>query len=166
MYNLNDDTGEITIDFPDFGTVTIKHLKFGAYRRIRAERVRIAQEGQDRMLELPDLAPLPDAGDTSATAAEDRIRLNAAYQARILEIQDITSERLTAIWRFILIGDESFAGAATPRPPEDTDEWPAEMFVDGGMLDAVMAHLGKAHRSRSGPTQNGTQPVQHPLVAP
>lgn len=166
MYQLNDQTGEITIEFPDFGTVTIKHLKFGAYRRIRAERQRVAQDITAQITALPDLPPIPTADDASPEASTERARLVSAYQERLLQAQDLQSDGLARIWRFILLGDESFAGVATPKPPDDTDDWPAELFVDTDMLEAVMVHMGKARRSPSGPTQNGSQAIQNPLVAP
>lgn len=152
MLHLNDQNGEIQIDFPDAPTVTIKPLKFGAYRRIRAEQNRIATENQAKQEALPPLDEMPPNDDTSPEATTKRARVIFSAQMRLSEAQDLLAESLVAIWKFILLGNEQFQGCAMPRPSEDPDEWPMEMLVDRTMLDAVMEHLGKVRRSPSGPS--------------
>lgn len=187
MLTLNDD-GSITIEFPPFegaddGIVKIPPPKWGAYKRIRAERERIADELVVKVEALDPLDAMPAANDVSDDAKEKRKELNPLYRKRQRDVQDMTGDSLVATWRFILLGDRkpdesgpqgsttgSFDGLAVPRPPDDPDEWPAELLIDAGdidveagpngprlvrtndtLLEAVHKHWGKA-RFRSGPT--------------
>lgn len=187
MLTLNDD-GSITIEFPAFegcadGKVKLPPPKWGQYKRIRGERERIAELLVEQVQDLDPLEALPAAGDLSDEAREKRKELNPKYKERQREVQDMTAQSLIDTWRFILLGDRkadesgaqgstagSFDGLAQPRPPDDPDEWPAELLIDAGeidveagpqgprlvrtndtLLEAVHKHWGKA-RFRSGPT--------------
>lgn len=167
MIDLRAD-GTITIDFDDpTGQVTIRPPKYGAFKRLRHERERLAEQMAEALAALPILDSLPAAGDQSEGAQDIRARLTPAYRARLAESQDLVADTLAATWRLIFLGHgDDFAGLATPAPPESADEWPAELLVDAGeieivngqptrtndtLLDAVFKHWGKA-RYRSGPT--------------
>lgn len=168
MIHFNESDGSITIDFPDLGPIRVAPPKYGAFKRIRHERARFAEKMQAAMAAKPTLDPIPDDADQSPEAAAERQRLTPIYQDRLLENQDLVADTLAAVWRFILIGDDTFKGLADPQPPTDADEWPAELLIDAGefeqidgqatrmntpLLDAVLTHWGKV-RSVSGSTAN------------
>lgn len=186
MLNLLPD-GTITIEFPEpTGLVTIQPPKWGAYKRIRRERERIQEALLEKVAELDTLDAMPATDDNSEEAKEKRKELSPKYRARRHEIEALTSDSLGETWRFMLLGNRKpaqddgagtgtmtapsgdFDGlAVTPRPPEDLDDWPTELFIDaadleiglGGavirtnetLLDQVHKHWGKA-RFRSGST--------------
>lgn len=153
--------GTTVIDFPA-GPVTLKSPVWGSYKRIRAERERIADEANTRLQALPDLPTMPDATDDSEEAQAKRVEMTAIYRQRVAEVEEITAETLFRTWRFIICGDGSFAGLGTPKPSDDMDEWPLDLIVDAGefevvngvrtrtntpIIDQFFSHLGRARSS-------------------
>lgn len=170
MITFDDATGAILID--DFEpAVTIRPPKFGHLKRLRAERDRIGDADHREVLLLPALEEIPEAkDDETPEEKEERLRIKIAIRDRAREIERIHYEHMVEIWRFIMVGasDGSCVGLASPAPPENPDDWPADLIFDthDGMridadgrlilqeetlLDRVFHHWGKA-RSRSGST--------------
>lgn len=155
MLTFRDDgTIEIEFDGPDDTTtlVTIRPPKYGAYKRIRRERERIAEALQREMDDLPVLDSMPGDSDETDEAKAKRAELRPLYRERRRLLEDMTSASLQETWRFILLGNRvppeddgsgtgtqtsgsgDFDGLGEPRPPTDFDEWPAALFVDAGDL--------------------------------
>jgi hypothetical protein len=127
MFTLDDDTGDITIDF------TIEHegaepetLKvvvsppptFGAYKRIRAEVAKINKDRDELSKQLRE--------DDSVGVAEMNSRLNEQAE-----------DGLLGWWRLVMIGDDSYKGRATPAPPDDLDTWPVYLVSNDSLAEAL-----------------------------
>lgn len=188
MIRFDSSNGDVVIDF-EVGAITLRPPKYGHLKRIRRERDNLLSVVNSKTLELSDITPLP-AGPTDEqgkprppTLEERRARevILQEHRERIQQIEDINLESVESFWRFVLLGasDGSCVGLASPPPPEDSDEWPAELLFDTKdgvvidtpagkvnltldadqelqfesetLIDKVLKHWGKV-RSRSGPT--------------
>lgn len=118
--------GTIQIDgFPD-GPVTVRPPTYGGLKRLRAERVRVARDAEDKIdrWEAEHPAPEGEEADTDPHAATRR------EEDRLIAIQDANHEAAIGWWRLILVGDDSFAKLADGKVPDDADDWPAELIFD------------------------------------
>lgn len=153
--DMNDVTGAIEID--GWGTnddlvVILRPPKYGALKRLRAERERLNEAAYARMAELPEI---PAAGETEGV--DDPGTRARLARERVAAVAEINLDAAVSFWRFVMFGDDTFKGLAEPAPPDDVDEWPAALIMDArditteiGLVDRVFNHWGKV-RSRSGP---------------
>lgn len=160
------DSGEIIIDdFPD-GEVTVRPPRFGAMKRLRAERARLARAGETQIAAW-------DAEHPTGDDDEPEVRARRATD-RLLAVEAINLDAAAEWWKLVLLGDDSFAGLADGKVPADTDDWPASLIYDfrpilkadapveavleaQPLVDQVFRHWGKG-RSRSGATNGQMAP--------
>lgn len=138
MIHLNDD-GSITIDFAA-GPVTVSAPTFGAMKRLRSDRVKLARQSADDTAKWEADHPRPE-GDNEATAAEV-VRWN---EDRLLATEEANLAGSVAWWRLVLVGDDTFK-RLTDDPVPDPDEWPAALIYDfraipreGATFDELLA---------------------------
>lgn len=158
---FDEETGNIVIDFPDAPhkedrIVTVRPPKYGALKRLRAEREKIANEANRQMEDLPEIpAPIEsDDPELVKADAEERTKLG---NERLKAITEINEQTMATWWKFVLSGDDAFAGLADRPIPADVDDWPSELLIDFResplmpmIVDRMFQHWGKV-RSRSGP---------------
>lgn len=127
MFTLDDDTGDITIDFtvehegaePETVKVVVAPPStFGAYKRLRAEVARINKERDALSAQLRD--------DDTVGIGEMNTRLT-----------DHSEDGLLAWWKLVMVGDGSYAGRATPAPPDDVETWPAYLASNEALSEAL-----------------------------
>lgn len=171
MIHFHED-GSSTIDFPN-GPITIKAPTFGALKRLRSERVRLARKSEDDLAQWDAQNPEPGGeGDNSP----DPVAIGRHKEDRVVAAEQFNLAATEAWWRLILLGDDTFKCLAEGDVPEDVDEWPSALIFDvrpvvppGATLDVLLSaqsapdrwvrHVAN-FRSRSGngaaAGQNGT----------
>ncbi len=166
------DDGSLQIDFGEGVPTTIQPPKFGAMKRLRAERDKLAINGAKMIAALggepePPEIPEPVEGEELPEQSDDERRMAAidlATRQREYNraVEEINLNVSVQWWRLVLIGDETFKGLASPAPPDDPDEWPAGLLFDikpiprnadgsinfagiePSLLDRIFQHWGKA----------------------
>lgn len=146
MFTLDDDTGEITIDFtrdsdgaaePEVVKVVVAPPKsFGAFKRIRGEIERI-NRGRDELYKT--LLEDQKIGPNELTS-----RTNAYIEDHLLEW-----------WRFVMIGDDSYRGQVVGdvKPPDSFDAWPLYLITNEA-LNLALTHW------KTVPLARGAQPAR------
>lgn len=127
MFTLDDDTGDITIDFTvqheDADPETVQVVvspppTFGAYKRIRGEVTKINKGRDELATRLRE--------DDSVGLAEMNSELN-----------DYLEDGLLGWWKFVMAGDDSYRGQASTAAPEDTDTWPLYLVTNEALQTAL-----------------------------
>lgn len=181
MLTYEHDSGDIVIDFPD-GPVRVKPPRFGAMKRLRAERHRLAWESEDAIAAWetdhpePALPALLEDGTTDVAATAEWSRVVTRRRSERDAFQETTQlDGSVRWWRLCLEGDDTFKGLAVDPVPADADDWPGDLLYDfrpvvrkpvaeltveeleelQPTIDQVFRHWGKA-RSRSGRTNGQT----------
>lgn len=169
MIELKDD-GSTVIEFPD-KSVTIRPPKYGALKRLDAERERISDEVAEKIAAWEKLEPIPDAKpEPTEEEADERARIIRLHRERVETINRLNLDSMIAMWKFILLGNRGsdggdFDGLADPKPSDDPDEWPGALLFDwrepftiegdqvkanASLLDQLFQHWKKV-RYRPGP---------------
>lgn len=122
-FTLNDTSGDITIDFPaqegEELKVTVSPPKtFGAYKRIRAEVDALNKRREELLTTLRE--------DDKVSASEMNAQVNGFVEQAILEW-----------WRFVMVGDDSYAGRGSAAPPEDLDSYPLYLATNESVQEAL-----------------------------
>lgn len=160
MIEFDNSDGSMVIEFPQ-GAVRVKAPTFGGFKRLRAERVRLARVAQDQLTAWEAEHPVPEGDDV------DPVEIARHAEDRILAVEAANLTATEAWWRLLLVGDDTFKGLAETPVPEDVDDWPPSLLVDirpaipagssvevilsaQSMPDQWMRHVGLG-RSRSGP---------------
>lgn len=166
---FNDD-GSTTIDFAE-SVVRIKPPTFGALKRLRAERVRLARQAEAEIAEWDAAHPAPEATDDEEV---DPLAVQRHTEDRSLAAEEANLNGTIGWWKLLLVGDDTFKGLAEDPVPEDPDEWPAALLYDvrpvippNSSLDVILSsqsapdrwvrHVAN-FRSRSGHTNGAGQP--------
>lgn len=172
MLTFDQESGNIVIDF-ETGPVTVRPPKFGAMRRLRAERSRINLAGRAKM-EAWDAEHAPPAPEGEDAPPEDPLEQARLLVERSLAQEEVNLDGAVEWWSLVLKGDDngsfvSLVDAGTV--PDDSDDWPADLLYDfrptvrgnvadlsseeinalQPVIDQIFRHWGKA-RFRSGPT--------------
>jgi hypothetical protein len=170
VIELRDD-GTAVIEFPS-GPVTIRPPKYGALKRLDAERQRISDQVADVIMGFGKLEPIPkEQPEPTDEERAERTRIVRLHRARVEQINELNLDSMIQMWRFILLGNRGtegggdFDGLADPRPSSDPDEWPGSLLYDHrepftldgddlvanvSLLDRMFQHWKKV-RFRPGP---------------
>lgn len=132
MIRFDKTDGSITIDFVS-GPVRVHAPTFGGLKRLRAERVRLARQAQDKLKAWEAEHPEPE--DHGTLGEDDYVPADpdaaARYnEDRVIAAEQINLEAIEVWWRLVLQGDESFKKLADGPVPDDVDEWPAFLLYD------------------------------------
>lgn len=132
MISFDKTDGSVTIDFVS-GPVRLHAPTFGGLKRLRADRVRLAREAQDKMAVWDTDHPVPEERGTFGEPGyepPDEAAMARRAEDRVLASEQVNLEATEAWWRLVLIGDESFKKLADSPVPDDVDEWPAGLIFD------------------------------------
>lgn len=170
MITFNDD-GTTTIDFAG-GPVTVRPPTFGALKRLRSERVRLARKAEDEIAAWEAAHPEPvGEGDEEP----DPTAVTRRAEDRALAAEAANLGGTVAWWRLVLLGDDTFQRLSEGPVPDDPDDWPAALLYDvrpvippNSTIDVILSaqsmpdqwvrHVGNG-RSRSTNGAGNLQPV-------
>lgn len=139
MFDLNDSTGEITIDFDETaedGSVSATKVvvapprTFGSLKRLRAEVEKIN-------------------GDRDALATQYRDDPAIGATEMISKLNNFIEDAIMRWWRLVMTGDESYKGQASPPPPDDIDAWPLYLATAEAM-NLALQHWKTVPLARGG----------------
>lgn len=150
MIRFNDD-GSSDIDFPT-GMVHVQPPTFGGLKRLRAERVRLSREAQDKLTAWDAEHPEPPGeGEGDDATPPDPVAVARRIEDRVIAAEEANLEATEKWWRLLLVGDDSFKALADGNVPENVDEWPAAMLYDVRPIPPAGATVEMLLSSQSAP---------------